>query len=166
MERIAFGTGTVLYNRNDQCDSPPINQHTVDLVLKSLECGFRHLDTAEVYNTEREVGEAFRLSKIDRSQVFITTKLKTGVVDCKPALKKSLERLGLDYVDLYLIHSPFNNADLVACWKSMEEALALGLARAIGVSNFQIEHLKLIFINSKCVTKVFTWLVGTIFQWN
>lgn len=105
----------------------------------ALETGYRHVDTARVYLNEKGVGKAVRESWLDRKDVFVTTKLWRGDKNPAKALDKSLKRLGLDYVDLYLMHWPQD--DRIEAWKVMEQLHASGKAKAIGVSNFTIKHL-------------------------
>ncbi|MGJ9372506.1 aldo/keto reductase [Nesterenkonia sp. CF4.4] len=116
------------------------------VVAEALKVGYRHIDNAAVYGNEEGVGRAIAASGIPREELFITTKVwvsdfKAGKT--RQALRTSLEKLGLDYVDLYLIHwpSPADEAYLDA-WKEMEEMQAEGLIRSIGVSNFLPEHLE------------------------
>lgn len=116
---------------------------TKQAVLDALEAGYRHIDTAALYKNETQVGEAIRESGIPREEIFITTKLWND--DMKSgkqyeAFEKSLERLGTDYVDLYLIHWPVSSA-LESSWKVLEQIYKEGRARAIGVSNCHMEHL-------------------------
>ena len=122
---------------------PP--EDTADVVTKALEVGYRHIDTAAAYGNEVGVGEAVRASGLARDEVFITTKLPNddqGAETGLAAFEGSLERLGMDHVDLYLIHWPLPARDLyVETWHMMEKLYAEGRARAIGVSNFQPSHL-------------------------
>jgi 2,5-diketo-D-gluconate reductase A len=121
---------------------------TVEAVSHALEIGYRHIDTAEMYGNEREVGEAIRQSGLDRSEVFVTSKLNNGhhePDDARRAFDGTLEALGDDYVDLFLIHWPLPtlyDGDFVSTWKTLEEFKADGRARSIGVSNFQPDHLE------------------------
>ena len=122
---------------------PPGETRTA--VATALEAGYRHIDTAKLYDNEAEVGEAIAESGIPRDELFVTTKLWNADQGRDAALRAidgSLERLGLDHVDLYLIHWPVPSADrYVETWKAFEEIAADGRARAIGVSNFQPAHL-------------------------
>jgi diketogulonate reductase-like aldo/keto reductase len=111
-------------------------------VEAALAAGYRHVDTAAVYRNESDVGAALHASRLPRDQVFITTKLRNedqGARTTRPAFEASLTRLGLDYVDLYLLHWP--HPLRLESWRVLEELHAEGLARAIGVSNFLAPHL-------------------------
>jgi 2,5-diketo-D-gluconate reductase A len=123
---------------------PP--EDTADVVTRALETGYRHIDTAAAYRNEAEVGQAFHASGLDRDDVFITTKCFNtdhGYAEAQDALTQSLERLGLDFVDLYLIHWPVPSQDrYVETWKAFIDMQAEGLTRSIGVSNFQPDHLR------------------------
>ena len=116
------------------------------IVLDALEVGYRHIDTAMIYRNEAAVGRAIASSGIPRDELFVTTKLwnsDQGAETTPAALATSLELLGLDYVDLYLIHWPAPLRDeYVASWLALEELHHQGLAKAIGVSNFEPEHLE------------------------
>lgn len=113
-------------------------------VTAALEAGYRHIDTAKLYDNEREVGAAIARSGVPREELFVTTKLwNTDHRDPQGAFDASLHRLGLDYVDLYLVHWPVPSADrYVDAWRGLEKIAAGGRARAIGVSNFQPVHLR------------------------
>lgn len=119
-------------------------ENTVEATLTALEVGYRHIDTAEMYGNEKEVGEAIEKSGIPRSEIFVTSKLNNGFHDPALALengKKSAELLG-GYLDLFLIHWPLPTvSDFVPTWKALEELYHQGTARSIGVSNFQAHHL-------------------------
>src|SRR5918911_620375 len=124
---------------------------TAKAVSEALEIGYRHIDTAEMYGNEKEVGEAIRASGLDRGEVFVTSKLNNGAhepQDTREAFGATLSDLGFDYVDLFLIHWPLPTlyeGDFVSTWRTLEEFKADGRARSIGVSNFQIEHLERLF---------------------
>lgn len=115
-------------------------------VGEALEAGYRHIDTATIYGNEEAVGQALADSGLARDEVFVTTKLwnaDQGRDSARPALEASLERLGLDHVDLYLIHWPTPARDLyLPTWEAFEELRSAGLTRSIGVSNFLPEHLR------------------------
>ncbi|MDX6656808.1 MAG: 2,5-diketo-D-gluconate reductase, partial [Solirubrobacteraceae bacterium] len=121
---------------------------TAEAVTRALEVGYRHIDTAEMYGNEKGVGEAVRASGLDRSDVFVTSKLNNGFHrpdDARKAFDGTLEALGFDYVDLFLIHWPLPtlyDGDFVSTWKVLEELQQDGRARSIGVSNFQVDHLE------------------------
>lgn len=116
-----------------------------DTVLEALKLGYRHIDTAQIYGNEASVGRAIKDSGIKREDIFVTTKLSPinlGYEEARKELLISLEKLGLDYVDLYLVHWPSpSNALNQATWRGMEEVYDQKLARAIGVSNFKIHHM-------------------------
>lgn len=116
------------------------------VVRKALETGYRHIDTAAVYGNEEGVGEGLRSAGIAREDIFVTTKLwndDQGYDSALRAFDASLERLGLDYVDLYLIHWPAPRKDAyVDSWKALIALRDAGRARSIGVSNFNVEHLE------------------------
>jgi 2,5-diketo-D-gluconate reductase A len=123
---------------------PP--EETTDVVTRALEVGYRSIDTAAMYGNEAGVGEAIRKSDLDRADVFVTTKLPNDAHGHDAALRafdRSLKELGLEYVDLYLIHWPIPKNDLyVETWQALCELKESGRARSIGVSNFLVEHLK------------------------
>ncbi len=115
---------------------------TVDAVRTAIEDGYRHIDTASVYGNEASVGRAIAESGVDRADLFVTTKLWNDDIRkhrTKDAFQESLDRLGLDYVDLYLIHWPAEGWQ--EAWAAMQELYAQGRMRAIGVSNFERNHL-------------------------
>jgi len=125
-------------------------------VLTALETGYRHIDTAAAYHNEAGVGRAVRDSGIKREDIFVTTKLwneEQRNDNQYPAFEASLERLGLDYVDLYLIHWPVKGK-YVDSWEVLERIYKEGRARAVGVSNFHVYHLEDIFAASELVPAV------------
>ncbi|ARC57738.1 putative oxidoreductase [Frondihabitans sp. 762G35] len=126
--------------------------------LKALEVGYRHIDTAEMYGNEKEVGEAVRDSGLAREEIFVTSKLNNGFHDpaaAKKAFDGTLEALGFDYLDLFLIHWPLPAVgDFVDTWKALEEISASGRVKAIGVSNFQQHHLQRLFDETDIVPAV------------
>ena len=123
-------------------------EDTVEAVTTALQTGYRHIDTAEMYGNEKEVGEAVAKSGLARADVFVTTKLSNDAHlpdDARAAFDLSLEALGLDYVDLFLIHWPLPtryDGDFVSTWHTLEEFYRDGRARSIGVSNFQPHHIR------------------------
>ncbi|MET9296435.1 aldo/keto reductase [Streptomyces sp. NPDC003077] len=122
------------------------DEETTAAVASALEAGYRSIDTAAIYGNERGVGKAIAASGLAREELFVTTKLwneDQGYDKTLAAFDASLDKLGLDYIDLYLIHWPTPARDLyVETYKAMEKILADGRARAIGVSNFQVSHLR------------------------
>ncbi|CAG9794287.1 unnamed protein product [Diatraea saccharalis] len=155
----ALGLGTWLGFTKEGTRVPVQGDEVENAVQWAIDAGYRHIDTAAIYNTELQVGRAVNKKiaegVIKREDVFITTKLwntRHAKEDVVPALKESLQKLNLTYVDLYLIHWPisesedqkFLDIDYVDTWRGMEEARAQGLTRSIGVSNFnqaQLERL-------------------------
>lgn len=124
---------------------PP--EDTARITGQAFEAGYRHIDTAQMYGNEKGVGEAIRDSGITREELFITSKLNNGFHEpgkARAAFSKSLEDLGLEQVDLFLIHWPLPtqyDGDFVSTWKTLIEHQLDGRARSIGVSNFQPDHL-------------------------
>ncbi|MDT5412783.1 MAG: 2,5-diketo-D-gluconate reductase [Mycobacterium sp.] len=125
---------------------PP--KETAKAVRTALDIGYRHIDTAEMYGNEKEVGQGVRDAGLDRSDVYITSKLNNGFHepdDARRAFDGTLSALETDFVDLFLIHWPLPTlygGDFVSTWNVLEEFAADGRARSIGVSNFQVEHLE------------------------
>jgi 2,5-diketo-D-gluconate reductase A len=121
---------------------------TAEAVSTALQTGYRHIDTAEMYGNEQEVGEAVAKSGLNRRDVFVTSKLANGAHrpdDARRAFDASLAALGFDYIDLFLIHWPLPtkyDGDFVSTWRTLEEFYRAGRARSIGVSNFQPHHLR------------------------
>jgi len=121
-------------------------ENTREAVRTALEVGYRHIDTAEMYGNEKEVGEGLRDSGVDRGDVFITSKLNNGFHahdDALRAMDQTLADLQVDQLDLFLVHWPLPgiDVDFVETWKAMEQIYRDGKARAVGVSNFQTNHL-------------------------
>jgi 2,5-diketo-D-gluconate reductase A len=131
---------------------------TKDATLAALEIGYRHIDTAEMYGNEAQVGEAVRASGIDRDDIFVTSKLNNSFHDYDDALNafdQTLKALAFDYLDLFLVHWPLPGVgDFVETWKAMEEIYRSGRCRAIGVSNFQKHHLQRLFDETEIVPAV------------
>ena len=124
-------------------------------VCDAIAAGYRSIDTASAYLNERAVGRAIRRSGVPREELFITTKLwvqDAGYESTKRAFAKSLERLQLDYLDLYLIHQPFG--DVYGSWRAMEELYREGAVRAIGVSNFQPDRLVDLILHNEVLPAV------------
>jgi 2,5-diketo-D-gluconate reductase A len=125
---------------------PP--EDTAEATALALEVGYRHIDTAEMYENEQGVGDAVRDSSLDRDAIWITSKLsnrKNDPDEIRAAFEETLGKLGSDHVDLFLIHWPLPErpgSDFVTRWKVLEEFKADGRARSIGVSNFEVDHLQ------------------------
>jgi 2,5-diketo-D-gluconate reductase A len=126
--------------------------------LAALDAGYRHIDTAEMYGNEKEVGEAIAASGLARADIYVTSKLNNGFhdrADALAAFDRTLEALGFDYLDLFLIHWPLPAVgDYVVTWKAMEEMQSSGRVRTIGVSNFQQAHLQRLFDETDTVPAV------------
>ena len=117
----------------------------INSVAKAISLGYRSFDTAPVYGNEEAVGKGIKKSGIDRKELFITTKLwvdDMGYEGTKKAFEVSLKKLGVEYIDLYLIHRPRPRGEIKGSWKAMEELYEAGKIKAIGVSNFDAEQLE------------------------
>ena len=145
---------------------PP--ETTQPIVEQALAVGYRHLDTATIYGNEAGVGAAIRASGLPREDLYITTKLATPdhlAADATGAFQRSLDTLGMAYVDLYLIHWPLPARDLyTAMWTQLVQIAETGRARAIGVSNFQIPHLERIIAATGVVPAVDQVELHPVFQ--
>jgi 2,5-diketo-D-gluconate reductase A len=146
--QLGFGTYLV----------PP--EDTAEVVGQALEVGYRHIDTAQMYRNEAAVGEAIAASGLPRDELYVTTKLANRYhrpEDVRRSFERSLERLGLEQVDLFLIHWPLPTrygGDFVSTWKTLEEFHSDGRVRSIGVSNFQVEHLERLAAETETVPAV------------
>jgi len=134
-------------------------EETTTAVESAIAAGYRLVDTAAAYGNEREVGEAIRLSGIDRAEMFVTTKLwisDYGYDEALVGVEGCLRRLGLDHVDLFLLHQPVPTEfeTTIAAYKALETTLADGLTRAIGVSNFSEQHLESLMRETNVVPAV------------
>ena len=128
---------------------------TENVVFDALQVGYRSIDTAAAYVNEEAVGRAIKRSGIKREELFITTKLwiqDAGFENAKKAFEKSLKKLQLDYLDLYLIHQPFG--DVYGSWRAMEDLYKEGKIRAIGVSNFQPDRILDLILHNEVVPAV------------
>jgi 2,5-diketo-D-gluconate reductase A len=156
VEMPILGFGVFQINDAKECEQ---------CVYDALMAGYRLIDTAAAYQNEEAVGRAIKRSGIPREEIFVTTKLwiqDAGYENTKKAFSKSLERLQLDYLDLYLIHQPFN--DVYGSWRAMEELYREGKVRAIGVSNFQMDRLLDLMMNNEVVPAVNQVEVHPYFQ--
>jgi methylglyoxal/glyoxal reductase len=154
--RIALATGAHIPQVGLGVWQSPQGAPTRDAITAALELGYRHVDTARVYRNEADVGAAIEASSVPRDQVFVTTKLwndDQGYDSALRALDASLARLGLDHVDLYLIHWPVQGKRRDS-WRALETAFADGKARAIGVSNYLVPHLRELLGDAKVVPHV------------
>lgn len=139
----SLGLGTWKLRQGSECENA---------VKWALECGYRLIDTAAIYNNEESVGKAIAESGVPREEIFVTTKLwNDSHGDVQGAFETSLKKLSLDYVDLYLIHWPLENKRNES-WKKLEKILESGKARAIGVSNFTVYHLEDLFDEGASIT--------------
>ncbi|MDT3911700.1 aldo/keto reductase [Staphylococcus aureus] len=117
-------------------------EQTAEAVKEAIKAGYRHIDTAQSYLNETEVGQGIEASGIDRSELFITTKVwieNVNYEDTIKSIERSLQRLNLDYLDLVLIHQPYN--DVYGSWRALEELKENGKIKAIGVSNFGVDRI-------------------------
>lgn len=150
----AYGVGTALFKK----EKGEINRTIVDSVKNALAAGFIHIDCAEVYGNEEEVGVALKEANVPRSKLFITSKVMHNVDNIPEALNESLRKLGTDYLDLYLLHSPIpfyeKKIPISEGWKAMETALGTGLVHSVGVSNFRIPDLEELLKTSTITPRV------------
>ncbi|KAF9537738.1 hypothetical protein EC957_007705 [Mortierella hygrophila] len=168
--KLNTGATIPLFGLGTWQSKPDVVKNAVKVALNA---GYRHIDAAWIYGNEKEVGEAIRESNIPREQLFVTTKLWNNShrpEDVLPALEASLKNLGLEYVDLYLMHWPiafksgpaavardeagkliFEDVDIVATYQAMEKLVETGKTKAIGVSNFSIKNLEKILAVAKIV---------------
>ncbi|KAI1364486.1 NADP-dependent oxidoreductase domain-containing protein [Xylaria arbuscula] len=146
---LAYGLGSA--RSKDEAET------TTNLTVTAIKSGYFHLDGAESYKNETELGAAIKKSGIDRTSLFVTTKLQSLHGDIARSFAASLTRLGLDYVDLYLIHAPFGAPSaehLQRVWSDLEAIRASGRARSIGVSNFSVSDLKTILATARTVPAI------------
>lgn len=154
---VGFGLGTAHFKLDPNA---PEDKELVDFVATAINTGFYHLDGAEVYKNEKELGDAIAQSKLPREQLYVTTKISgfgSQICDTKTSFDLSMKKLGLDYVDLYLIHAPYfakSESELQQKWADLEGIYASGKARAIGVSNFLQKDIETILKTAKIVPAV------------
>ena len=150
MEYVTLGNGVKMPMEGFGVFQVPEAAICEQAVSDALSVGYRLIDTAAAYFNEEAVGAALKKSGIPREELFITTKLwiqDAGYESAKKAFQTSLDKLGLDYIDLYLIHQPMN--DYYGAWRAMEELYEAGKIRAIGVCNFYPDRLTDLFLNAK-----------------
>jgi 2,5-diketo-D-gluconate reductase A len=165
--RMSFDpTGVPVVRLNDGAEIPQFGfgvfqipaEETVTAVRTALDAGYRHIDTAQMYGNEAEVGRAIAESGVPREEIFVTTKLNNdchGYDAALGALDESLRKLGFDHVDLFLIHWPRpQEGRYVETWTALEKLKADGKARSIGVSNFTVEHLDRLAVRTGTVPAV------------
>ena len=130
----------------------PDSRECVDAVRWALELGYRHIDTAQAYGNEESVGQGLRESGVSRDEVFITTKFFPTRKDPVAEIERSLQRLGVDHVDLYIVHWPQGGP--IWAWPAMVRAHEVGYARSIGVSNFGVDELRQLLATTEIVPVV------------
>lgn len=146
VEMPILGFGVYQINDQKECERS---------VLDAIDAGYRLIDTAAAYGNEEAVGRAIKKSGVEREEIFITTKLwisDAGEESAKKAFESSLEKLQLDYLDLYLIHQPFG--DVYGAWRAMEKLYGEGKIKAIGVSNFQPDRVMDFIVHNKVIPAV------------
>lgn len=146
LDMPVLGFGVFQMNDAEECERS---------VYEAIRTGYRLIDTAASYENEEEVGNAIKRSGVAREELFVTTKLwvqDTGYEKTKRAFERSLKRLQLDYLDLYLIHQPYG--DIYGAWRAMEELYRAGTIRAIGVSNFHPDRVMDLIVHNKVVPAV------------
>nr|OQO16583.1 hypothetical protein B0A51_16357 [Rachicladosporium sp. CCFEE 5018] len=151
---LAYGTGTAWYKAGDESK---LDQNCIDAAKIAIKLDYTHLDGAEVYKTETELGTAITEGGVPREKLYIVTKVLPNIADIPAALETSLKKLGVDHVDLYLIHAPFfsdKKEDHQAKWAQMEDLKARGLTKSIGVSNYLPEHLDWILETAKVIPAI------------
>lgn len=165
-----IGLGTWFTNGNE----------AIEVVKTALEVGYRHLDSAQAYQNEKEMGDAIKASGVSREEIFVTTKLAAEIKsydEAVAAIDESLKKLGLEYIDLMIIHSPKPWAEFLEddhyfqgnleAWKALEEAYKAGKLKAIGLSNFEIEDVRNILENGSVkpmVNQVLAHISNTPFE--
>jgi diketogulonate reductase-like aldo/keto reductase len=152
---LGIGTGSANYGKD-----------VAQTITHAIQAGITHLDGAQMYKNEASLGAGIAASGVLREQLWITTKLNQlpPGQSVLGALRESLEKLGVDHVDLFLIHSPLMHDDLKATWKQMEEAHRQGLARSIGLSNFRIHEMETI-LEGASITPAVNQVPPSIFIW-
>ncbi|MGP8077504.1 MAG: aldo/keto reductase [Thermoplasmata archaeon] len=157
--RVRINSGTEIPWLGLGVFQTPVGETTHRAVRDALSVGYRMIDTATLYGNEADVGAAVRESGLAREEVFVTTKLwytDHGFDSAQAAARASLERLGLGWIDLYLIHSPRANSpdERIASWRALEKLQREGVCRAIGVSNYSVRHLEELRAHTEVVPAV------------
>jgi 2,5-diketo-D-gluconate reductase A len=155
MQNITLNNGVAMPVLGYGVYQIPDPKECEESVFEAIQAGYRLIDTAAAYMNEEAVGTAIKRSGVPREELFITTKLwiqDAGYESAKKAFEISLKKLGLDYLDLYLIHQPFG--DIYGSWRAMEELYQEGRIRAIGVSNFYSDRLIDLIVHNKIVPAV------------
>ncbi|MCG3088376.1 aldo/keto reductase [Sporosarcina cyprini] len=164
------GCGTNTYGKEENQYSGALRGDTQE-VDWAIENGYRHFDSAQLYLNEEVVGNGIKKSSLPREEFFITTKLNTfegfgGAEWAHAEIEKSLEKLQTDYIDLFLIHKPWDNeAEMVEAWTILEDYYNRGVFKSIGVSNFEKEHLDLLLENSS-ITPAVNQIKSQVGHWN
>lgn len=164
------GSGTNTYGKEGNQYSGALRGDTQE-VDWAIENGYRHFDAAQLYRNEEVVGTGIQKSSLPREEFFITSKLKTfdgfhGAEWARAEIEKSLEKLQTDYIDLFLIHKPWDNdAEMVEAWTILEDYYSRGVFKSIGVSNFEKEHLDLLLENST-ITPAVNQIKSQVGHWN
>lgn len=143
----------------------PNDGPTEEAVIKALKEGYRMIDTAAAYNNETDVGKAIKKSGIAREEIFVTSKLwmqDYGYEAAKKGIERSLQNLGLDYINLYLLHQPYG--DTAGAWRALEEAVEAGKIRSIGISNHTVKFLKELIPKMKILPAVNQMECNPFFQ--
>lgn len=155
MKTVVLNNGVAMPMEGFGVFQVPDHTQCEQAVLEALKAGYRLIDTAAAYQNEEAVGAAIRKSGLPREELFITTKLwiqDYGYENAKKAFETSLKKLGLDYLDLYLLHQPMS--DYYGAWRAMEELYQAGKVRAIGVCNFYPERLADLCVNARVIPAV------------
>ncbi|QIX01550.1 hypothetical protein AMS68_007067 [Peltaster fructicola] len=151
---LAYGTGTAWYKNGDESI---VDQKCIDATKLAIGLGYTHLDGAEIYKTETELGRAIKEGGVPREKLYVVSKVFPNINDIPGALQATLKKLGVEKLDLYLIHAPFFSEkpeEHQARWKQMEEAQAQGLVKTIGVSNYLPHQLDWILQTAKVVPAI------------
>jgi diketogulonate reductase-like aldo/keto reductase len=150
---LGYGTGTTWCKSTES----GLDRNLIDSIKLAISLGYTHLDGADSYNNEAELGVAIKESGVPRDSLFVTTKVMDSTSDIQGAIDTSLKKLQLDSVDLYLIHSPYfgkSPEDLQRAWAIMEEVQKSGKAKSIGLSNFLTDHIEAVLKTAQVVPSI------------